>query len=471
MTRRLLAGLAALAVFASGCGAQGADDAADNNNPTETTAAPAVEGAGAADFGSLKDVCGPGDAKVAAADAGRGTDKLYVGVANDRASTIRAGLLKELWDAGVAFTAWCNEQGGISGLPIEAVDLDGKLLEVETAMATACKDTFAMVGGGYAQDNFLFSGKDGSDFHKCKMIAIPGFAVSTDFAEANGQVQPIPNPAYRKAGAWLADLAKLYPDKVKNFALVYGALPSIEQNKDQILAVAKQVGGYDNITQISYDAIGNQDWGLVAQQIEDSGAGAVSYVGEPGNMSKLAQALNDQGYDGLLFADAVAYDQLVIESSGEAAAEGIIARIASHPLEEADRWPATKRMIDVFEQYGPADGKLASLTTQAFSAWLLFAQSAKTCAEKGEITRTCVIQAAASVKEWDGGGLHAVGNPGDNEPPPCSMFVQVRGGKFERLFPELDSADDEGEGFSCTGGVLDVTGEFGAGNVDPSRPS
>ena len=56
-------------------------------------------------------------------------------------------------------------------------------------MTTACTSVFAMLGGGMVQDQLQFSGKEGSDFHECAMIDIPGFANSPEKSDSNGQVQ------------------------------------------------------------------------------------------------------------------------------------------------------------------------------------------------------------------------------------------------------------------------------------------
>ncbi|HKY15014.1 MAG TPA: hypothetical protein VJM33_08825, partial [Microthrixaceae bacterium] len=188
--KRLPAAL--LTAFAlAACGANGgdtADDTSDDEVATTTTGSPSSDDA--TTFGTMESPCGEDvggtTVSVAVEEAGRGTDKLYIGVANDRTNEARPGLLAEMYDATVAFANWCNDQGGIGGLPLEVIDLDGQLTKVEKAMTTACTDTFAMVGGGFAQDNLVFTGKDGSDFHRCGMIAFAGFAVSTDFSEANG---------------------------------------------------------------------------------------------------------------------------------------------------------------------------------------------------------------------------------------------------------------------------------------------
>jgi hypothetical protein len=463
----MMAGLTVLTILAVSCTSQDTDEGATDDEVTTTTADSGPE---SAMFGSIESPCGPGDATVAAGDAGAGTDKLYIGVANDRTSTIRPGQLKELWDMGVAFAGWCNAQGGIAGLKVEPVDLDGKMVGVEDAMAVACRDTFAIVGGGWAQDNLMFSGKDGTDFHKCGLIAVPGFAVSTDFNEANGQVQPIPNPTYVQATAWMTMMAKLYPDEVKNLAVVAGNVPSMTKNREQNTAMARETEGFDEISGFAYDAIGNQNWALIAQQVKDSGATAVNFVGETANMARLGQALRDAGFEGVFFATTNVYDPILAETAGPEAVEGTVVRIFAHPYEEADQWPATRQLVDLFEEYGPSDGKLASLSTQSFSAFLLFATVAQACAEEGEITRDCVLREAGSVTEWTAGGLHASGNPAENTPAECGMLIQLRGGTWERLFPEVGGGDDSGDGFYCGDPpLMEITGDFGEGNVDPTR--
>ena len=124
---------------------ENADTSSAPDGTTATTAGGSdsseAEG-GAGKFGSIESPCGPGDAKVKADQAGAGADKLYIGVANDRTS-IRNGLLKELFDGATGFAKWCNEQGGVAGLPVEVVDMDGKLFEIEGVRGTAWAASFS----------------------------------------------------------------------------------------------------------------------------------------------------------------------------------------------------------------------------------------------------------------------------------------------------------------------------------------
>ena len=203
---------------------------------------------------------------------------LYVDSYGEAGIRRRNGLLKELFDGATGFAKWCNEQGGVAGLPVEVVDMDGKLFEIEAAMAKACTGVFAMVGGGYAQDNLIFTGKDGSDFHKCGMVAVPGFAVSTEFAEASDQIQAIPNPPHLKGVSHFEGLKSVYPDKVAKYGVAFGDLPSIVQNKDQTVATVKSVEGYGDPVEISYDPI-NQDFAVTAQQVSRTYDGTTAASG------------------------------------------------------------------------------------------------------------------------------------------------------------------------------------------------
>ena len=71
--------------------------------------------------------------------------------------------------------------------------------------------------------------------------------------------------------------------------------------------------------------------------------------------------------------DANFYDQIWIDAAGPAA-DGVFVRTAFEPFEEAAESPATAQYVDAVEA---VDGKVASLGTQSWSAWLLFAQAAK----------------------------------------------------------------------------------------------
>jgi len=467
--KRSLAILACVvALVASACGASGDETGAEEEEGTSTTLAEGTS----TKWGDLESPCGEGDATVAEGE-GPSRDALPIGVANDRNSDIRPGLNAEFWDAAVAFSEWCNAQGGIQGLPIEVVDIDGGVVNVEAAMTKACTDVFAMVGGGYAMDNLEFSGKEASDFHKCGLIDIPGFAVSVDKSLSNGQVQPVPNPANAKSSQWIIDFKKLYPTESKKTVVVYSKdLPSLEAVKVQFDAVVEAEGGIENLEPITYGLVVT-DWGPYAEKVIESGATSLYWIGEPGNAASFVKLLREKGWDGIFLNEANLYDNVFTEVGG-AAAEGAVVRTAFHPFEEAKDWPAVQQYLDNLEKYVPG-GKAAFLGVQGTSAWLLFAVAADTCATKndGVVSRECVLSEANAISDWTAGGMHAPMDAGVTTPAECGMLMIVKDGEFTRLYPEVGGEDDDQKGFHCPeDSIVQIPADKvpGKGNVDPSRP-
>ena len=470
MKRSLAVLLCTLAVLATACGASGSDSATDESEGgSETTVA---QGDDVAMWGDLESPCGEGEASVAEGE-GPSTDTLKIGVPNDRNSDIRPGLNAEFWDAAVAYTEWCNAQGGIQGVPLEPVDIDGGVLNVEAAMTKACTEVFALVGGGFAMDNLEFSGKAGSDFHECGLIDIPGFTVSVEKSLSNGQVQPVPNPANAKSAQWIIDFKELYPEESKKTVVVYSKdLPSLEATKIQFDATVAEVGGIENLEPVTYGLVVS-DWGPYAEKVIDSGATSIYWIGEPGNAASLVKVLREKGWDGVFLNEANLYDDVFIETAGTAGEESIV-RTAFHPFEEADQWPAVQQYLDNLEEYVPG-GKVAFLGLQGTSAWLLFSVAANECATKndGVIDRACVLSEANAIEDWTAGGMHAPTDPGVEVPAECGMLMIVKDGGWARLYPEIGGEGDDTDGFHCPeDSIVTIPPESvpGEGKVDPDRP-
>ena len=462
--------VAAVALVAAACGASGGTSNQAGGGDATTTSADTATAASTGQFGDLKDVCGKGDLKVGDGLPGAGTDELPIGVATDRSSSVRPGLNKEMWDASVAFTDWCNDQGGIGGLKIKPVEADAGLFDVQKAMTVVCHSVFAMVGGGWAQDNLQFSGKDDSDFHKCGLVDIPGFAVSPQKSDSSGQVQPVPNPGTSVSNTFIHDYAKLYPEQSKKVAIAYADLPALTVVKEKYKAALADAG-LEVVDEIPYPATGMSDWTPLAQKIIQSGAGTLMWVGEAGNVGSAISKLKEQGWKGHALLETNMYDPLLF-SQGPDAVEGSVVRQTVYPIEEAGKWPATQQYLDNLKKYVP-DAKVAPLGVQSTSAWLLFATAANACgkANKGVLERNCILEQAAKQKDWTGGGLHAPQDPAafsEQESSPCSMLLLVKNGKFERLYPEIGGTGDDADGFHCPkDGVTKVPANAGMGVVEP----
>lgn len=450
------------------CGATGQETGTESEAGTPTTAG-ASEAGETVSFGDMESPCGAGTATIAPGE-GPSTDTMKIGVANDRGADAvgRPGLNKEVWDASQAFAQWCNDQGGIQGLPIELVELDAQAINVEAAMTKACTEVFAMVGGGMAQDQMQFSGNAGSDFHKCGLIDIPAFAVSIEKSGSNGKVEPVPNPADSIATGFVRDFVSLYPEQSKKMVVAYGELPSLLTIKAGFDAAA-EAEGLTLLKPITYPLLGVDDWGQYADLVIQSGAESMFWIGEPDSAANINAKLREKGWDGPILHQSNIYDKSLFDAGVKSADDNVI-RSAFYPFEEADKWPATQQYLDLMATV--PDAKLALLGVQSMSAWLLFVTAANACAEAndGVIGRTCILEEATAVSEWTGGGLHAPTDPGSGVGPECGLLLISKNGKFERLWPELDS-DEEVNGFSCPeDSIVDVdVSSLGNPKIDPER--
>jgi ABC-type branched-subunit amino acid transport system substrate-binding protein len=440
--RVLLAVFAVCTLVAAGCGDRGEDESAEDTGGTGTTAAPE---AAPGDFGDLQGVCGPneGGGEVPTGDPaetqGITADTITVGTVADPGFEGRPGLNQEIFDAGTAFVEWCNAAGGINGKQLELNLRDAAVTEYQPVLQQSCEEDFGIVGSGAVTDNFW-----PTVGAACGLIDIAGFSVTPEKGGTAGRdpiearsVQPVPNPADRFQVGSYQVLDADFPGASEHTGIVYGDLDTTIVQKDKVRTALEDIG-FTVVDEIPYNILGEANWAPFAQTLSDDGVQFFHMVGEGENFALLLQAMEEVGYRPEVMAmEANFYDPGWIEAAGPAA-DGVFVRTVFWPFEEADQNPATQLYID---NVNAIDGKVASLGAQSTSAWLLFATAARDCDLDNDLTRSCVLEHAASVTDWTGGGLHAPTNPGSNEPPPCGLILQVENGAFTRYYPD--------EGFSC----------------------
>lgn len=449
--RRWIALLSVTALLGTACGgdrgedtsalgtsttAVGADDPADDDAPAED---------GKGDFGTLTDVCGPSEGGGTIPDAGPeeiqglSDTSIEVGTVADPGFTGRLGLNQEIFDAATAFVEWCNEAGGINGKELVLNQHDAAISVYQPVVEQACRTDFALVGAGAVQDN-LWSTVGAA----CGLIDIAGFSVTPQKAGVVGQdlvalrsVQAIPNPGDRyQVGAYRL-LNEEFPEAVEATGFVYADFQTIAAAYRKARAGVEAIG-HQVVEASSYAILGESNWQPLAARIRDAGVQNFGFIGEGENLALFQRALAEIGYQpAVTLQEANFYDAEYLAAAGDAA-EGTFVRTSLWPFEEADANPATQQYMDMV---AAIDGKQAILGVQSMSAWLLFAQAAKECDLADDLSRTCVLETAASVEEWDGGGLHAPTSPASNEPSACVMVLRVEDGGFVRHTPD--------EGYHC----------------------
>lgn len=411
--------------------------------PVTTPAPETTEPTTGNTFGDLPSPCGPApegiEPSVDPNEANSSPNVIRVATPTDKGASMAAGLNAELYDAGVAFARWCNEQGGIAGLALEVLDADAKLFEVPAQMENICSNAFAMVGGGFAFDDQEFP-----RFHECAMIDIAGFVVSTAKSQSDNMISPMPNPSDEKDGGWFRWAVNTAPEDMQAYATVYADFLTSQVVEQQYVEIAEKLGGVKVIDRIPFNPAGETSWSPIALRLKSSGVRAMSFVGVPEVLAQLLKAMDEVGYrPNLIMNDAGFYAEILLTRAGSSA-DGVIVRTAFSLFEEADRVPAVRDYLNLMAAHNPT-GKVAGLGMQSTSAFLLFAQAASDCisANDGVLTRGCVIATASAVTNWTGGGLHAPSDPGTNSPSRCYQIIQVVDGAFTRLYPPLDPTDEE----------------------------
>ena len=419
--KRWIAVVMCLAVVAAACGRSDDSSKADDSGSTTTTAA---SNGGAADFGTLTDVCQPGDATGATAQGVTDTE-MKIGTFADPGFQGRPGLDQELFDTAEVFSKWCNDAGGINGRKIVVNEHDSALTNYKPKMVEACAQDFFLVGGGA-----VFDDTGVADRLKCLLPDIAAYVVTPEARGADLLVQPLPNPLDRLSIGEYRWLGGKYPATTKHVGVLTGNLPTTITVSKQATEGVKSLG-WDVVYTDQYPAAGPTSWAPYVQSLKDKGVEGLIWVGEPENLAKLEQEMQNANYrPKWIRADVNHYDAKLVDVGGAAIANTFIPSSFA-PFEDAKHNPATQQYLDAFAKYKPDAKTKAALGVQAWSAWLLFAQAAKACGS--DLTRKCVYDNALKVHEWTGGGLHAPTDPGNNVGSKCFVLLQASGDGFSTV--------------------------------------
>jgi ABC-type branched-subunit amino acid transport system substrate-binding protein len=386
------------------------DDSGSGDNDTTSSTADDTEQS--ASFGDLTDVCQPGKPS-GSPTVGVTPTEIRIATFSDPGFAGRPGLNQEFFDTADVFAAWCNDRGGINGRKIVIDKKDAALTNVKARMTEACDQDFMMVGGGAVFD------QDGVETRlQCLLPDISGFVVSPKARGSELVVQPVPNSVTHLQTGAINYLDKKFPDATKKVGVLTGDLSTTKIVADQNAEAAKALD-WEIVYNDQYPATGAASWTPYAQAMKDAGVKGLLWVGEPENLAAFLKAAKDIGYSlDFVRTDANHYDQKLIDLAGTALQdENVFIQSSFYPFEDAEDSNATGEYLAAFEEYKPDGKNRTYLGLQAWSAWLLFAESAKQCGN--DLTRTCVYENAQKVTGWTGGGLHAKTDPGSGKSTEC----------------------------------------------------
>ena len=463
--RRVLALGMTLTLFVAACGRDDEEPVASSSSqPTDSsgtdTTVPEVPGLDEGGFGDLGVICGPAADGVELTDTDTGVtaDSIQISTVSDPAFPGRPGLNQELFDTAEAFTAWCNEKGGINGRQIDLKLRDATLTQFQQRVIEACDEgDFMMVGGGA-----VFDDTGQAERLACGLPTVAGYVVTAAAAEADLTEQPIPNPANSLPVGDFKYLAEQFPDSTSKVAVLTGDLQTTITVAERYKEGVEQLGWtvvYDD----QYPANGVASWRPYVESMKSAGATGLIWVGEPVNLGKFMVEAQAVGLE-LDWArtDANHYDPKLLDEAGDAA-DGVYIRSVFAPFlgDAAEPGSASEQYLDLIDTYDEG-GVKAYLGVQGLSGWLLWATAARDCG--ADLTRDCVFEKIQANTAWSGGGLHAPIDLSSTAGPDCFNMYSVEGGEFT----VVDIAPNNGI-YSCdAANVLALTGDYGEGARCPN---
>jgi len=386
------------------------------------------------------------------------TDKeIRLAVVADVETPVVPGLFQAAVDGMRAWAKVVNKSGGVAGRKVVIDFIDSKLSadEARNAVIKACADDFAMVG---TEALFL---NNVDDMEACAdargkptgLPNLPGIALEveercsplsyvfsgeTKFCATRDQHPQTYYPYQGDAryylkkfkdlhGVWLvpSDLRSARNSQITNFQA--GNELGIEKDGE---------GFYDMSARAPQSALTP-----VVQVVKDNGSTFVENGSSLGIMVQLRREAKLQGVDSVKVwaCNQGCYDAEFLKEGG-ADVEGTYSGIPTLPfLTEYKLNPTLKKLVKALG--GPE--KMNANGINAFVAALLFQEAAeKAVADGGTLTRQSFLDALAGIHDFDADGIIGPMDIGDREPNRCHVVVQVKDGKWERVFPSKPGTFD-----------------------------
>jgi hypothetical protein len=447
-SRRTAAAIGVAALLAVGCGRAGGGTQAGTAPASSPASAAATSpaAAGGGDFGTLTDVCHGGSAS-GSTDQGVTSTSIRVGVLSDYGFTKDPQLV----NAAQVFTSWCDAQGGIDGRKLDADIHDTELMNVVSAMTSACGSDFVLAGDSAALDGVATDTR-----LKC---LLPDFNAQPIMPQNQGsalELTPyISNFSYAPYAGYYKWLFQRYPASAGSVGTLYGQA-AVTQYDSQVVAQTVTADGGTLTYSQGFPPAGVPNWAPYAEAIKAKGVKGLVFDDTVQALAALEQALDVVGYHlDWIDANADAYGSGFIQLAGQAVTEQV--NYASlpgvYPLEKAAGDPAEEQLTQLFRQYAPGQPVTLQVAL-AFSSWLEFAEAAESCGS--DLTRSCVYQAAIRQTAWTGGGLTAPVNEAQPlGPPGCFDIEQATSAGWHPATGFTPNTDGV---YSCGGPVIRLTG-------------
>ena len=169
--------------------------------------------------------------------------------------------------------------------------------------------------------------------------------------------------------------------------------------------------------------------------MKDSGATYARHGGNDAQWIALRKEAKIQGVNTVKVWDCSlqCYDKDLVSSANAADMEGQYVWVPFIPFEEVSTSPAEQNFLKYIGK-DKADG----FSLQAYASGLFLRDvinSVTKDAGNDAVTRSAVLKAAPTITSFNADGMLGDTNVGEHIPSPCFALLQIKGGKFVRVFP------------------------------------
>ena len=359
-------------------------------------------------------------------------DKVMIANASDISGPF-PGLFQSARDATQAYVAYFNATSDICGRELEVLQLDTRTDAGgdQQAYAKACDEAFAAVG---SMSGFDQGGAAAAE--ACGLPDIRAVAVSQERADcATCFGAQATNTAFHQ-NAVPDHILEEYPEAADKAAMVYlNAAGAAFSAESQVAADEKRGMNFVYVRGIDTSEF---NYAPYVQDMKDAGVRYVQFIGPYTSAVKLAQAMDQQGFEPDVYAlDIAAYNSKYPEEGGSAV-DGTRVFI-NHALftdtsnEEMVLYQAWLKRVN-------PSAEPDTFGLFAWSAARLFVQ--KSIELGGRLDRAALVGAVRGVKDWTANGLHAPQPVGPKTTGECWRWIRLEGSRW---------VPDTSEKYLCNG--------------------
>jgi ABC-type branched-subunit amino acid transport system substrate-binding protein len=418
-------GVAALCLVAA-CGHSGSSATVSNSPASSSTpsssSSPAPNAAGS--FGTLSDVCGPGNA-TGATSIGVTDTTIRAGTIADVGWSEAPGLLQPIFDAAHAFVGWCNAAGGINGRKIVLDARDSAYSNYLPQVKASCPTDLALVGSMGILDNTGVSA-----WEACGLPNLTAATVSEQAANAKLMIPLTPIPADQETIGGFHYFFSTHPSWKEHVGSLYANGTAGDREQHTYNEAIEADGG-----KIVYTAEYTEttvNWTPYVEAMKSAGVQFLFLNDTVEQTAGIESAMATLGwYPDIQISPSQLYESSTLSLAGKDA-KNYYVYIPTTPFEAASISPAIKEYLTLLKKYAPK-AQLTFFGETAFSAWLLFAEGVKSCGN--DVTRSCILKDIDTQTAWTGGGMQGAIDPAANKATDCFIVMKVDGTKFVQAYP------------------------------------